>query len=673
MRAVLVICLVFPAGVLAGPLYAAKVWPSKVKRTEDRLEYVYDLSAVKAGAVSPDARAEVSPNELSAFLARLPKEARLSLTLEGAVVAMAAHGGLERAPLAPTFSKVPPSPVSGDSPRLLPSLDLVLWKVRQVEDGALAAIEIAAESGSLGLTLSRAELWRRVLAESVERFRNLTGNARDGARVLAARVAASNCLDTSALLPELEATPELVEALGREVAAFREDSSMVPRSPYSWSQKLRCIWVRQRVLGTPLPNDRAGVAAALTLLSILDADAKLARAYAELRQLRDVLHGKPGEDPLEQFRTVAGDAGPSGALGDLPGFYERLAVAFGGAEGAPKPAVFELPQTPVTQFLAQLQAAERVNAMDELAIAIQEGRVALTPELHSPWALYRASALAPLLLPEQEGGMAGHLIVDAPYRSRLTTAYFALQLAHRPEDEPSHEEEVPSDDGSVELKIRLEVPPHLEVEPLPAAYARAARSLERLRTYLESNRKAGALVGLTPDGRRRETLRAEVGRLAEVLEGLSLLSHQVAGPGPSAVDHRPDDDRALKAARKFLASWRSDPDLGLDVRALEAPLVVVPGEPVASGVFGVGRREVRSTFSTAPRVEVSSAAEGLVVPNVAAAQRYFIPVLATGSAVSANARHLSRAQFRALCDRSGRLREAIESALVDVLPVKPLH
>lgn len=675
--------LLLPLLAGAETLLVGSVWPYRVESKGEELEYLYDLTRLKAGALTADLVEEVTADELASFLASLPQEARLSVRLNRTGLSLGAPEEPERAPLSPSFSRVSSAelsqgPVIGrkdqarllpelhpDWPKLLPSVDLVLWKARQLEHGALAAIELATESGGLGLPMARRELWKRVLERAASRYRAGQGDAKEGAAQLSARVGAALCLDPGKAPPGVKASPELMEWLHKEVELFRPDPSLGPPSPYGWTPELRCIYLRERVLGAPLPNTRAGAAAALTLLAILEEDPKLARAYQALGELRGQLHGAPAEEALLHFRAVAGEGQAQAAVEDLPSFFEKLRVSLGVSELLPQPALFALPSTPLSQFFGQLRSAERVNAMEELALAVQDGRLPISTDPQSPWANYRAAALFSLLRPE-EAAPQGSLTVDAPYRARLASAFQALWGAHHEGGERGEFEEAsPPETGRVELKVRLLVPPHLLLEPLPEAYGRAAASLGRLSALLSARRGGASLLGVSEQGKRRGTVKAEAEQFADTLRGLELLSRQVLGAPLEIARLRPGDEEALGEAKKFLQGWRADPDLSLDVRGLEPQPST--GEALVAGVFGVGRREIRVSFSRSPEVKLSEAPRELFVTETRAAQRYLIPVLATGAAASSGARPLGRGEFRALCEKAGRTQEAIEGALLEAL------
>lgn len=675
--------------------YAAEIWPFRVERVGERLDYHFDLTAVKGGAVSADWAAEVEPSQRAAFLRNLPKTVRASVALDGAVVTLSAPGGLERAPLSPSFSAVKrgepakettipvgprrlKTPLDPEVAKVLVSLDVVLWKVKELEDSAAAALELQAEQGGKGLPMGAAAFWTAVAERAVRQQSEATGDARDGAALLVARLAAAGCLRPGWAPPE-----SLTELVAAEQAALSASPGRwLARGFYRWRPELGCAWNRSQALGMPLPRSRAGIAAALTFLAILDGHPKLGRAYRGLEGVRDSLWGKPRESALDLYRTVAGPSGARAAIDELGVFLEKLAVAQGA--GGEAPALLALPDSERLRFLRGLVASERSHASDELALALQEGRVGAPVRPNAPWSELRTSARMPLLRPEVDGGLSRHLVAEESYLSRLLALYHPLEGAHRgvelglsplvPGAEASESSEAPAGSPvTPRFKLRLRIPPHLELEPLPAAFGRARASVERLLELLESFPGGTSLRGLAPDGRpRARSLSEEARGMAQLLRGLEKVAEGTVGPGERPWTWKASDRQALQAARAFLSQWRKDGELARDVRGVDRALPAAAGDDAFVAVLGVGRRELRASFSEPPKVTVPgfSGDDSPFEPDSTAPQSYLLPVLVTGEASVAGGQAPDDKPFRALCDELGGLSESIEAALPGALSTK---
>lgn len=635
----------------AGPI--ATVWPQQLKRLPDgTLEYSYDLTAVKRG-LTADAVAAHGEEKVKAYLAALPPRAavqvkgRPKLQLSGAKA-------LERAPLATSFASVPgtamlsedPLEVAGakaraatalhpDEPKLLPSAEMVLWRVRELEAGVLAALELDSDR-------LRRELLSRLLTQLKPRLASASGDVLEGTRLLVARLSvAQSCLDPGKLSAEDPAVQ--LEALATLERFSADPELMTPTGFFTWSPALQCAFRRARVLEQPFAPTRGGYAAPLVLQARLDADAQLKRDWQKLVGRRNAVAGGPTQEPLTAYVGLA-KRSASASLEDLGAFIDAL----GPHPDAP-PGVFGPEKSPMSTFLQSLEGAERALAGDELWNAAQDGR------LHFDGASVgdaREAVLGTLATVDAQPLVR----VDARWRDRLNVAFCALAAAHH---EPVDRSAEPSEDDGErgELIVRLQVPPAIEVEPLAQSFAAAATSLERLSTVL-ANEHLSAISALSPEGASPATPAGpQLVSWAAVARGLAALTGADAAlaNGPAA-----------QAARAWLSGWRQK--VALDVRAQLPGLVSAGGQRAHVVIAGVGRRELSVTFLEAPTVEVVGAVKG-VRPNTRAEQRYIVPVLVTAQTVlPAAALPRKPAEVRALVDKANRSIGEVQGALTADAP-----
>jgi hypothetical protein len=626
------------APALAREVHAAEVWPSKVTvRPDGTLEYAYDLKPLKAaGKVAPDVQAETGEAAVKEFLDSLPGEVRVTADPSGASISVAAPGELEHAAPVASFGASPagalapssefdaPRATTGlpalhpDVPKVLPSVDMLIWKSRQVEDGVLASVLAASEKGSLGLPSGRRAFWNAVLEKALKRYREGEGDARDGAMALAVRIGSALRMSEGALPAALTSDERLAKAAELEPAAARvTDLNPGLIAAYDFTADIGNLENSENLLRRPLDDSRPGLAAALVFLSILEKDPKLGRAYAALRGLRDDFLGPGGEEVLDVYKATARE-GAAKALDQMGDFLPEVEAKTGDWKA---PRLFAPPQTPVRQFLGSLEGAERGNALDELAAALQDGRVAPDPAPKGSWAVLRESALVPLLKPEDAYG--GKMVVAGTYRSRLGSAFRAL--FHLASDQAEGAaDEGSGDDGAPTLspRVLLKVPPHLEVEPLPTLYGRLSVGYARLREVLGSNGGAARLAGLTATGGRRpQPAKAEADQLAKLYRGLELLALRVNGTLPAGPESAAEQRRELAAAQRFLATWRNDFDFGRSVRGAGSNGDVE---------LAVTRRQLEVAFDGTPKTTVVGCGEAKSCPfetDTAARQSYVIPVL----------------------------------------------
>jgi hypothetical protein len=637
----------------------ADVWPFKGARLPDgTIEYAYDLTALKASTGFGDAKEAHGEDRVKAFLAGLPKQVLVRVPA-GVPVAVTSGQGLEQAPLATSFALTPEgtlatdnplgrkagarllAPLDARTPKLLVGAELPLWWARQLEDAALAAVELDTE-------WLRRELWTKVGEQAVARFRTTGGDAREGALTLAARVWwAASCGELSRLPAPVKNDAELKTAIEAERAKLSVDvDGQVAPAPWSTVPELGCAFHRARVLSRPFDQSRAGTAAVLTFLELLQRDPKLKGLWERTRQRRDRFLGAPAKEPVLVWREQAkGD--PAQALDALNEFIEALPVT-----GRAPPPLVAWPETPFSTFLAALSGPERMAAMEELAAAVGDGRVAAPGAAASPgWPLLREAALAALL---SSGSKA--VQVDSGWRDRLGGAFAALQGSHH----DARRGGLDADDEVLDrtkLEVRLNVPPLLEVEPAAEAFALQARSLVALADTLSAEGLTG-LSGLGPDGKRTGPVVAEARRVAGLLRALAALAQ---------VDGTAVDGKALSEARRFVATWRAEPGLTRDVRAAFVSPVATGSERSHAALVGVSRRELRVGFAAAARPAIVGASTGFVL-NASVEQRYLVPVLVTvGASGSALAKPVERAKLKAAVDGAGRDLEKLEAVFHEAL------
>lgn len=635
----------------------ADVWPFQGKRLADgSIEYTYDLTALKASSGFADAKEANGEEKVKAFLAGLPKRVTVKVPPNTAVT-LSGGQGLENAPLTTSFAATPEGPLATDNPlgkkqgarllapldprtpRLLVGVEQPLWLARQVEDAALAAVEVDTE-------WMRRELWTKVAERALARAKSSAGDTREGAFALAARVfAASSCGEVSRLPAAVKNDVELKQLVEAELVKLAADGdSLVAPAPWSWSAELSCAWFRARMVSQPFEKSRAGTAAVLVFWELLETDAKLRALWERVRQRRDRFLGSTADEGALVWRAAAkGDLGR--ALDGMNEFLEALPLT-----GRTPPPLLAWPATPFSTFRSELAGAERTTAMDELSAAVADKRVNPTG---ASWPVLREQALAPLLTDTSRA-----LQIDAAWRDRRAGAFAALQGSHR----DARRGGLDADDevlDRTQLRIRLNAPPLLEVEPTAGAFEHQARALEALIAALKAENLAG-LRGLGADGRRSgDTVVREAERLIPILEGLAKLS---------TVESTAVDPKAVAAARRFLAGWRAEPGLGRDVRATFASEWAAGPERAHAALVGVSRRELRVGFaSPQPKAAVDGDGQGFVV-NTAVEQRYLVPVLVTIGAVAPRAvKAADRAALKALVDGSGRSLEKLEGALQGIL------
>lgn len=620
----------------------ADVSPFAVKRLADgSLEYSYDLTTVKAAGGTADAVAAHGEDEVKAFIKGLPRSMKV-LVAPGSPLEIASGRALESGRLATSFATISDGPMASDNPlsgktgarlrapldpaepHLLLSAEAIAWQVRQLELSALAAEEVDTEA-------LRRELWSKVLDRALIRHQQGQGDAREGALALVARLsAATACLDKSKVSPAVRADGDATVAVDAEISRLSDSpDALLPPVPWSWNPQMQCAWIRMRALSQPFERSRGGTAAVLLFLDLLAKDPKLTTLWDRVRTRRDRFLGSPQSEPILLWREkAAGKAGE--AVDTLNEFIEALPI-----DARLPPPLVAAPVTPFGKFLAELSGAERRFAFAELANAVQEGRVVTASKT---WPAARDASLAALCQPENNKSLR----FDGAWTDRLQGAFVALlgsNSEHRGDSRAPERE----DAERSELKVRLLVPPSLEVEPVPELFARGAQSLERLVEALQAE-QLNALQALGSDGQRSGPISATAKTWIPRLKGLAALANPEV---PTAKD--------LAEGRRLASAWRFEPAFSREVREASASPVAMPGERQHAAIVGVSRRELTVTFAKEPKM--SAAAGNPAEPFVFAPseQRYIVPVLVTvGAAGPALKRPIELRALKALIDGVGR-------------------
>lgn len=636
--------LVAVSAVLAGaPMVDVSPF-AKRHNADGSIEYSYDLTLVKSSPAPADAISANGEDKVKAFLKSLPRTMKV-VVAPGTPIEVSAGRAIEPGKMTTAFATISDGPIASDSvignkkgahlrpafdvnePRLLLSAEAVAWNVRQIELSALAAIEVDNEA-------LRRELWNKVLELALARVKSGQGDAREGAIALVARVAAANaCLDKTKVAANVRADNDLSLAVDAELSRLTESpDALIPPQPWSWRPELACAWIRSRALGASFDRSRAGTGAVLILLDLLQKDPKLGATWEKLRSRRDRFLGVPKTEGIVLWKERA-QGKPDEALEGLNGFIESLPM-----DDRVPPPLLASPSTPFNRFLGELTGAERAHAYAELASAVQDGRVNATTD---SWPNARDAALAPLCVQDK-----GKIVqFDGDWRERLTVAFASL-LGSAGEARGSGPAPEGDDAERSELKIKLLVPPVVEVEPLPELFAREADSLQKLVEALGAEKMTG-LTSLAPDGSRGGPIVATAKTWIPRLKGLAALAH----PEQQA-------SKELGPGRSLANAWRAEPAFSKDVREVSASPVSMPGDRHHSAIIGVARRELTVTYTLPPKMTLSSPFEGAVLE--ATEQRYIVPVLMSVEGPAAPTKKpMDRAALKALVE--GAQREVTES------------
>ncbi len=521
--------------------------------------------------------------------------------------------------------------VDGVRGELLPSVNLLYAKGKATDDGAYAAVDLAAETDFGPLRMGKPAMIRAVI-DAVLRLFPEPFRARDD--VL------SHLASALAVAEQLERSPR---QLG---VPIDPDVGDPPVGFYTWSEELEGIYRRDKALQQRWEQDETAQIAILALA--LADDPGVMAEYRRINALHSALTNPIcGLTVDEVISLMPDDAGPriardSAALSEL---RERIGDRAGLA--------LLQPSRSKEMFLLWEAAFLGLSSIEEMITAIRDGHIDLQPDEESGWYEYQQHALEPLLLPGKmpEGGK---LTMDQRYRDLLEEQFKAIIGGVR----ETHVRQLELIEGDTMPVVAIE--PHLSCEPLATSYLRFGRAYGFLREVLRQHLGEEALTQLHALGegavRREPPLGEEITGMRRLMEGAYLLSCRDIGLEPTLSG---DHQAVMAEAESWLENWRDDPDMERDVRFM-IPVARVPN--VYWGVIGVRLAKVTIYFEEPP--EVRAADTGMEIEPRFDAATYWVPIEESFEVIGGDAtpRELSREEFRELCD-SHETREEILNAI----------
>ncbi len=512
---------------------------------------------------------------------------------------------------------------AGPGTTVLPSINMIDGKAKQVDDGLYAALDLAYYRGLEGVLVGHVALVRRMLEK--------VGPASPAAPYLAAGLAIAG-----------EAAPVTDEASkARWISAFKADAvRSTPIAFYAWNKALSDCFRFLRYFQGPLPRGSEPIAAAIA--DALKGDPTLLADYRKALAFYARLTN-PSRDP--SFADLAeGKARP---------------------DWSASPSLFPAATSRETELFEKLFPVGLpwdADLMRTLIAKIRSGSVRLAPGPSSGWYDYQVFALETMLLPGR-GEESSKLLLTRAYKERMLEAFKALMTKRR----ETHARGLKTAAGGMEMPSQIA--PRLRLEPCPTYYLRTARAYAFLADFLESAVGLPALErlhGLREGGERPLSLRDELRSARDLFYGFYLLSAEDIGLATALLDGEPvDRDRSEEAARSWLANPLDDPDLAVDTR-VSVPIYLDPGERSTRlwATLGVRVARLDAEYVRAPRLRPASGEGAWREPEAYKLGKapYLIAVDEFAEVRLQGLRSLTRGELRLICDRE-KTKEAIVAAL----------
>lgn len=519
-------------------------------------------------------------------------------------------------------AKLYASPVTAPEGEAFVAASVLAHKAKAIDDGVVAALDLLLDEGTAtfqgrtGLLLT----WREAIRRAWERAPGDVASA-NAFGLLAAALAIVDGEDGDpASLPTA-----LRLRRSRSLKAFRALPGFDdPPGVYGWSSRLTGLYRQAKGLQQETSHDVADA-----LSRGLDDDLRESyRAHLALAAVTNTF------------------VGPS--LIDEPGDV--------------LPAVFPASDSPEGRLLRRLvgrnPVPERFDLVSELIARASSGELDLTPADDSGWYDRAVHALEPLIAPDATPE-AVRLRFDDDYRDDLRALFRSLLGLAR----ESHVKQLAAVTAGSGLPPLI-VAPKLTFEPTAEHYRRRAESYRFVRERLVELLGESTLASrprLSPRGSTDRSILDALAEAEQLYRGAWGIVRDEIGM-PAAPE--PSLPAAKAAARAWAASHRQDPDMADDVRMM-VPLFydLDRHEYHVSAVLGYELRRLRVSFAERPAVAVRDrfARRVEVRPRFETSS---FPLLRPVSMTCRTKRPLSRAAFRALCDRErhpAAIRAAVEA------------
>ncbi|HYF48110.1 MAG TPA: hypothetical protein VEJ63_01800 [Planctomycetota bacterium] len=565
--------------------------------------------------------------------------------------------------LRPSFSAAAKA-LKAEGYALLPSINAVAAKVKQIDDGLYGAIELALVMGTGGQSEGEIPALVRDIAAKVKRGSH----------------------GFFFLYASLEVGGFSTEALGNRpkevdkyVSDFMQDTTQSkPISFYTWSRELERTFQFLRFLQQKFQDRAIGEDIARVLMQdekVLQRYNRMLEVYSKLTNPLNAL--TPAD--LADKDNIDMSLGELWVKKNIGGRHGRTGIYFLPYSMAPETLIIEraLGETYLTAKPDPVLDTKRFNKdgtptnpepdmMALLVEAIREGKANLAPKENSGWYDYQVYSLESLLLPSK-GPEHEKLLLSARYKQRLMEAFEANITRHR----DTHSRQKMDVPKSEEVRA---IYPRLRVEPAPTYFLRQARAYGFLLKNLPPVLPDGVLTavkGVKEGGRRELSVADEIAATQRLLYGLYLFACEDIGLAPQNVDTEEllcelsvlvQRDSCVKAATEWLAKWTDDPDLAVDAR-ISVPIYVNQREQrtVLWNNIGVRGAKLKAGYDQLPRWRRKGDSEWRTFDRGDQSD-YVILVDEFASVPRSTLTVLNREEVRKVCDRE-KTREAIIEAL----------
>ena len=442
------------------------------------------------------------------------------------------------------------------------------YKAKQFDDGLMAAVELAANSGA-GTFPAKRDLLDKMTKDLSQG--DMEGEGLQAASIL---TAAAQLGGLRSVVPE--ALARSAEKMKREF--LNDPSRSKPLGFYTWNEDLVRLFQQDRMLQTEMDEPSA-----LLLARFLGREPSWMDSYdAALGLAEKLTNPLAGPD----LRKVAADLS-AGRKAEVKG----------------KMSFFPPSKSPETELIKKLYGnrpiPEGFNLADEIVRRIRTGELSLQPGMTSGWYDHQIFALEPLTIPEKTPE-AEHLEFSEEYKKELIGLLKGLMALTR--ETHIKQVEIPTAGAA---PPSVEIRPDLSLEPLASYYLRRAESYRIVEKVLQ---QAFGGVGLssmrriTADGSINLPLDQELNLLQRIFLGAyQVVCDEVGMVSQSGKEVGSSMDREV--FRAWSASPEKDPDLKGDIRMMVPVFYDVERKQMKVwAVLGLATKNLRISFARPPAI-----------------------------------------------------------------------
>ncbi|MEW6680241.1 MAG: hypothetical protein AB1297_04345 [bacterium] len=549
---------------------------------------------------------------------------------------------------------------------ILPSVQLILGKTKQFNDGLYASLETKLQTGVGIINQGKINFLRKLLEKLLAYQKSSSGYKKEISNLAISYIICGLVVSGEKInIPaELE---DQINMMRKEF--FKDESKSKVVGFFTWSPALRKIFLQDRFYQRTfdLRNEKEAPVAVLISHTIIS-DPELSEQYRAILEFYEKMTNPFSIFSCEDYGRIIRKYGEiENILLSEQKTKKFISFFLKETKGSKEMALFPYSYSKETELMKKI---DDYVSMTSLIKLIQKGKINLTPTKDSGWYDYQQYALETLILPEK-AEEAKKLILTQEYKEYLEKAFGAMFIKAR----ETHVKQL-----EIAEEIEISIFPELRVEPLATVYLRAALGYKFLSENLSTILGSSALKDIYRMRERESdesiSMAKELHQIMLLMYGLYLLSCQDIGLNPQVKEFNEEE---IKQARDIALTWiknlENDKDLQKDTR-VAVPVfrdyILSRLSYVANwATIGVKLLKIKVEYENKPKV--ISVKAPFPIDFVYKPQYYLIPIDVYIEFTRTKKPYVfNRKEFRELCEQH-KTEEKISSVLrKNLIPYKKL-